>query len=285
MKRNTHSRRSTAALTLAVFAVLIAFFALIAALAALKQRTEPLINTAAPFEEDFQDAAFESGGKWYGLCNKNSVHSVEDFRRIVSGDPLLAKHFADFKWEKARLGELDTAVPVYINFRKNGLIFRKERPIKLPAGDGYISDGNITARTYCCNDYVAGPHIKESSVPPLESSAALPAQLDEGATAEMSASLPAQTSLAPPARQSAEPTWVKKPRRTLFAFNSTPASGRHNRPTSAPEPMYAPAPTSTPALPPAPEPTPIPEPGTILLLGMGISAAFVAHYFINKVKK
>jgi hypothetical protein len=112
-------------------------------------------------EGDF-DSNFESKGKWYGLCRKNSVRSVEDFRRTVAQDKALGNHFANFQWETARLEKLEKPILAYVNFRKDGIIFQKRTPIKLPAGDQYIVDGSRRVRTHCCNDFVESTPILES---------------------------------------------------------------------------------------------------------------------------
>lgn len=112
--------------------------------------------------EDFEDASFESSGQWYGLCSKNAVTSVEDFRRIVQKDQILSSHFAAFDWRRARIGNLLKPISVYVSFRKKGRIFRKETPIILPKGDRYITDGNMFVRTYCCNDFVVAPRLPAS---------------------------------------------------------------------------------------------------------------------------
>jgi len=99
-------------------------------------------------------ATSEISHKWYGLCTKNSVHSIADFRRIVDEDPVLAKHFADFKWDQARMGRNEEAMTTFVTFRNNDVIRTGRKIVKLPAGDGYITDGERWVRTYCCNDYV-----------------------------------------------------------------------------------------------------------------------------------
>ncbi|HEX2966591.1 MAG TPA: PEP-CTERM sorting domain-containing protein [Syntrophorhabdaceae bacterium] len=105
-------------------------------------------------QEDFTDSAFEGNGKWYGLCDKNSIRSIEDFRAAVNRDPALKIHYATFNWQNARIGRLEHAVMAYVYFKKDGQIFRKEKPIKLVAGDEYITDGDTRVRTHCCNSYV-----------------------------------------------------------------------------------------------------------------------------------
>lgn len=41
-------------------------------------------------------------------------------------------------------------------YRKNGKIHTSRRPIRLPKGDRYITDGTRMARLFCCNEYVLG---------------------------------------------------------------------------------------------------------------------------------
>jgi hypothetical protein len=104
------------------------------------------------------DASSEVAGKWYGLCAKNSIHSIEDFRNTLKNDPLLATHFSDFDWGNARMGKLEESIWTHIAYRNNDKISTTRRVIRLPKGDGYITDGSRFLRTYCCNDYVlAGP--------------------------------------------------------------------------------------------------------------------------------
>ena len=99
-------------------------------------------------------ASSEISGKWYGLCGKNTVHSVKDFHEIVMRDPLLTWHFTGFNWEKAEMGQLSRAIWTHVTYRKNGHLGVTRKVLKLPKGDGFITDGDRWVRTYCCNDYV-----------------------------------------------------------------------------------------------------------------------------------
>ncbi len=85
-------------------------------------------------KQDFEDQNFENSGRWYGLCTKNSVHNIDNFRQTVLHDPVLNAHFAGFNWQNASMGRLQKETWVYIHYRKNDTIFRKKSPIKLPAG-------------------------------------------------------------------------------------------------------------------------------------------------------
>jgi hypothetical protein len=240
-----------------VIILLIASFALIFKPAS---RTE-YARTNAPGEEDSLDSDFENQGKWYGLCSKNSVSSVEDFRKTVSEDPALQTHYAGFNWEKASLGNLKGPMLAYVYFRKDDKIFRKEKPIKLPAGDGYITDGSRTVRTYCCNDYTPGPPLAESP--------------DVGAS--VSASAPVQSSPSLPGGQASSPSGSagSGPMAAVGAW----IGGWSNSSSSPNLYSYNPGP------PPGPPPTPVPEPGTGLLLGVGVATfltgTFAWRYFMR----
>jgi hypothetical protein len=128
----------------------------------------------ASVQEPVDDSS-EISGKWYGLCEKNSIHSISDFMNTVENDPALAKHFLDFDWKNARMGELEEAVWTHLAYRKNDRISTTRRAIRLPKGDGYITDGKRWLRTYCCNDYVLasvpGPKT-ENQIPPVEAASA-----------------------------------------------------------------------------------------------------------------
>ena len=117
------------------------------------QRESVVKQDKMPIEEDFPDANYEANGKWFGLCKKHSIRSIDDFRKIVSNDPVLKAHFANFNWDNARIGKLEKSTRAYVDYRKNDTIFRKRTAIALPAGDEYITDGNIMVRTNCCNSY------------------------------------------------------------------------------------------------------------------------------------
>jgi hypothetical protein len=161
-QRNTDKRHIVATFILGIFTgiVLVALFVSNRNGSWLPRTEHTML--AVTEDEDFTDD-FENKGKWYGLCDKNSTHSVEDFRKAVASDPVLKTHFADFRWENARMGRLEKATLAYVHFRREDIIFRKIRPITLPAGDVYITDGNTKVRTHCCNSFSEAPPLLESA--------------------------------------------------------------------------------------------------------------------------
>ena len=125
-----------------------------------------LPSQVSPELANLADASSQKNGQWYGLCKKRSVQSIEDFRRTVENDPTLSVYYAGFNWEEAKIGSLKEDVLAYVAHRKGDVIGPTTKPIKLPKGDQYITDGERTARTYCCNDIDLSPSAGNESPPP-----------------------------------------------------------------------------------------------------------------------
>ena len=257
-ERNTSRLRLRTVLAVAFFAGIL----LVGSIIMLsKTSTAPKSETASiqlPAEDYFQDADFERDGKWYGLCNKNSIQSIEDFRRTVSEDPALRNHYAAFNWDKAQMGKLQQPMLAYVYFKKDGQIFRKEKPIKLPAGDTYISDGKTTVRTYCCNNYVA--------------SAALPPdQAESQAAATTVAPSPSSPAVTPPVEVAASGSTGNTGLAGGFiGFTRSSSDDGYYPPGNppTPNPNY-----SDSAAPIHVNPVPVPEPGTGLLVAIGMAVS------------
>jgi len=120
---------------------------------------------------DGQDASSEKAGVWYGLCKKDSISSIQDFKNYVESDKTLGDYYAGFNWETARIGYLSNNVKAKVAHRKGEKIMMTSNEINLPKGDGFITDGYRTVRTHCCNDYqpyvpTHNPPIVTSSNPP-----------------------------------------------------------------------------------------------------------------------
>ena len=76
-------------------------------------KEQPILIAKADRPEP--DASSEMEGKYYGLCRRNSIRTVEDFRRTVQEDATLSAHFAGFRWENAKLGKLDEALWSFVS--------------------------------------------------------------------------------------------------------------------------------------------------------------------------
>lgn len=195
---------------------------------------------------EIDNASSETNGKWRGVCAKNSVKTVEDFRKVVENDPVLSIHFAGFNWPKAVLGKQTEETHMYVTHRKGAVIKETTNPIRLPKGDGYITDGVRSARTYCCNDISMTPSAGTPEMTPSAGSPATPVPAGPFFTDIPTSPL----------------TFA-----TPFLTSYTPSSDI---------PTIDPVPDPTPDPDPDPVPTPIPEPGSLLLAAIGLTALVLA---------
>lgn len=240
--------------------------------------------------EERLDANSEINGVYYGLCPKNSVTSVESFRNLVVKDPVLSRHYSGFHWDAAKIGSQNEEVWTYVSYRKGETIKRTSKPIRLPKGDRYITDGNLLVRTFCCNDYDL------ASGTPIES-----AQTDPGSR-ESNPGVASNYSLMDPQEGKVPPSqrWFPvSPSNRFFAdpplFSHHPGSTRTEVPGSpiVPEdshppgvfdPPYNPDPPSVPDPPLVPDPeivpdpVVVPEPGTIFLVGIGLGVLGIGRF-------
>jgi hypothetical protein len=271
-KRRSYSARSTLALMLSLVALVVAVTALVLVSSVVFKPAsavyplhryraavlpifsdEPsaadLVGAQLPSADGTQTAEARNdpeqehtglASPWYGLCPKNRVVSLEDFSQIVLQDPRLRAYYGDFNWEKARLVTLAQPQLVYVSYQKHGAIARTRKKLRLPQGDTLITDGVITARTYCCNEI-----FEVVEAPSLH-------------TAE---------AVSPPTPQSLLTT----PPGGSPAILSPPAPGKVTGPPVASDPWSEDGllPAADPPLPPVL--TPVPAPATWQLVGIGLA--------------
>lgn len=196
---------------------------------------------------EVEDASSEMDGEWLGLCEKNSIKSVEDFQRTVLNDKVLLAHYSGFDWNNARLGESDEEVLAFVSHRRGEVIKKTSKPIKLPKGDGYITDGTHTARTFCCNDIILAP----AAGPPPE----------EDVVVGFPSAMP------PMEEFSLDPLPLTLPPEMISVYRESYPS-RISHPT-----IYYP-----PATPPT---QPVPEPATLILFGTGLFVIIITVWKRN----
>lgn len=109
-------------------------------------------ETPVDYIRDIEDHSSEINGEWLGLCDKDAIKNVSDFRDQVEKDIKLRIHFNDFQWENAVIRYLDKPADANVFHRKGDYILPSRKVITLPKGDGYITDGKRVVRTHCCND-------------------------------------------------------------------------------------------------------------------------------------
>jgi hypothetical protein len=121
------------------------------------------------------------------------VHNAKALLAATSTDPAVARHFAKFDFNKARIIQLTEPRSVYVSYRIRDTIFWTKRRIQLHAGEMLLTDGKITARTKC------GNQVSDAAKPDISDEEPEEDVLDEPVALEpMGPSLPIRPQLAPP---------------------------------------------------------------------------------------
>lgn len=89
------------------------------------------------------------------------VRNPGALRDAVARDRAVARHFAQFDFQRARLERLREAREVYVSYRIRDTVFWTRKKIRLPAGELLLTDGKIAARAKC------GNQISEAAKPDL----------------------------------------------------------------------------------------------------------------------
>jgi hypothetical protein len=79
------------------------------------------------------------------------VRDAQELQKAASSDPVVGKHYSDFRIGKARRIQLDRQVAMYVSYRRNNQVFWTRNKMMIPAGETLISDGENLARVRCGN--------------------------------------------------------------------------------------------------------------------------------------
>jgi PEP-CTERM motif len=95
------------------------------------------------------------------------VRTPRDLHEVSQHDRVVARHFAGFDFQRAKVVELDQAKLVYVSYRIHDQVFWTRKQTRLRKGEKLITDGKITARTRCANRVSALPQHAVSPEEPL----------------------------------------------------------------------------------------------------------------------
>ena len=90
------------------------------------------------------------------------VRDAKELRDVFEHDPVLASHYRDFDFRRARIIRLLQDKTVYVSYRIAGKIYWTTKRVSLHAGEMLITDGVITIRTRCGNQVSLGPRQEVS---------------------------------------------------------------------------------------------------------------------------
>lgn len=97
------------------------------------------------------------------------IVSVEELRQSMEHDPVVAKEFQGFDFQRAHLVKVSAAESMHVAYRMGDKIYWTRKKVALHPGETLISDGKIVARTRCGNRIASAPLGPAAIVDPLES--------------------------------------------------------------------------------------------------------------------
>ncbi len=96
------------------------------------------------------------------------VKDAQELKWAAEHDPVVARHYAGFDYDHARVVRLVLERTAYISYRIGNKVYWTRRRVKLKKGETVITDGKITARTRCANRVEEVPQqATSSSEPPV----------------------------------------------------------------------------------------------------------------------
>jgi len=94
------------------------------------------------------------------------VKDAQELKWAAEHDPVVARHYAGFDYDHARVVRLVLARTAYISYRIGNKVYWTRRRITLKKGETVITDGKMTARTRCANRVEEVPQQATSSSEP-----------------------------------------------------------------------------------------------------------------------
>jgi hypothetical protein len=79
------------------------------------------------------------------------THSVQALRSAIWHDPVIAKHYSNFKIEKATIVEAQMPMTFYVSYRVGDKIYWTKKKLQIAKGEKLITDGQNLSRTRCAN--------------------------------------------------------------------------------------------------------------------------------------
>jgi hypothetical protein len=187
------------------------------------------------------------------------VRDAHELQTAAAADPVVARHYSDFRITRARVIRLDRPQAMYVSYRRNNQVYWTKNKMVIPAGESLISDGENLARVRCANRLSPVAALPVAALDPTAEKLNSP-EFVPPLFAEM---LPGEeTGIFPPGPESAIGSAPASTPRVGFLGGGSPFN---------PPLLNSSTPPSPGTQVPPPPPVSTPEPSSLLLLAVSIA--------------
>lgn len=185
------------------------------------------------------------------------VASSEELREAIEHDPVVAREFAGFDFQRAHLVQVSENQSMHVAYRMGDKVYWTRKKIALHKGETLISDGKIVARTRCGNRIAVAPLGPPAIVDPVAADFDQPLFSNDMVTREVEPQPETYAGMIPPVDAKAlQPAKGRKIPFFVLPFFGVPVAA-----VASPK-------SHTPL-------APAPEPGTMLLLSSGLVGVYM----------
>jgi len=205
------------------------------------------------------------------------VHDPKELERVFESDPVVASHYRDFDFRRARVIQLTQDRTVYVSYRIGGHVYWTTKRVLLRRGEKVITDGKTTLRTRCGNQVSDTARNEVSPNEPAIARLEQPIKIDPGTAAIIPYPTDFESSLAMPTVPAFAP--IPPPYSLISNFGgalslyppplpvcsskkkgSGTTAGKKGNKVDCSNP-----------------PGEVPEPGTLVLLSTGLAGAYLRY--------
>ncbi len=199
---------------------------------------------------------------------QGGAHSVQELRSAIGKDPVVAKHYSNFRLDRARVIEAKADGDFHVSYRIGDEIFWTKKRLKVAKSEKLITDGTTFTRTRCANvlsEVLPGKTLPDEPAPEVFDAPTLP-------PSHPTAFIPPVAVGGGPPATTLPPSGSEPFMPAVFTGGGVPGPGGGNSPVPVPGDD------------PGPDPVPVPEPATLLLLVSGLLglAGYGTKIFLEK---